>query len=159
MPGYVRRDTGQEFRQALYFVVGVIETRNQRRHRVRIAQRLRGNPILAIAAMEIASQHAKAERQPSRTRVEKRFLLYGIALNAAYVAPGDHEPAALVEAHLAYAESSIRNRAAMPACVTTHALPVELVVKLPFGGQGLKDFFQTRHRLLPQPPGGSFILA
>ena len=32
MPGYVRRDTGQEFRQALYFVVGVIETRNQQRH-------------------------------------------------------------------------------------------------------------------------------
>src|SRR5213592_1695257 len=96
--------------------------------------------------MEITPQHAKAERQPARTRVEKRFLLYRIALDAAYIAPGNHEPAALVEAHLAYALSSIRNRAAVPACVTTNAVPVELLVKFPFGGQRLKGFYQARHR-------------
>ena len=48
------------------FIAGILDdcircNRLRRRIRVRIPQRLRGSPILAIAAVEIASQHPEAK--------------------------------------------------------------------------------------------------
>ena len=67
----------------------------RRRDRVRIAQRLRCHPVLAVAAVEIAAEHAEAVGQRAGIDVEERLLLDGIALHAADVAPRDVQPSAL----------------------------------------------------------------
>ena len=54
----------------------------------RIAQRLRRHPVLAVAAVQVAAEHAEAVGERARMRVEERLLLDRIALHAADVAPG-----------------------------------------------------------------------
>ena len=44
-----------------------------------VAQRLRGHPILAIGAMQIAAQHAEAVGEGARVRVKKWLFLHRIA--------------------------------------------------------------------------------
>src|SRR4029079_2077887 len=87
----------------------------RRRDGVRIAQRLRRDPVLAIRAVQIAAEHPEAERERAGMRVEERFLLDWIALHAADVPPGDVQRPTLVVADLAHTERPIGNRAAMPA--------------------------------------------
>src|SRR5579864_265100 len=55
----------------------------RRRNRFGIAQRLRGNPILTVRAVQIASQHAEAVGQRSGVSMKKWLLLDGIALRPA----------------------------------------------------------------------------
>ena len=81
----------QEFRRRLV----------RRRYGAGIAQSLRGNPVLAVGAVEIASHHAEAVGQGAGMGVEKRFLLDGIAVRAGGVSPGNVERAATVVADFA----------------------------------------------------------
>src|SRR6185503_9344906 len=87
----------------------------RRRDRVRIAERLRGDPVLAIAAVKIAPEHPEAVGERAGVGVKERLLLDRIALHAADVAPGHQRAAGLVEAHLAHADGAFRQRTAVPA--------------------------------------------
>ena len=80
-----------------------------------VPQGLGGVPILTIAAVEVAAQHAEGERGGAGKDVKKGLLLDRIALECGDVAPGDQQPAALVEAHPADAPPAISNQAAVPA--------------------------------------------
>ena len=102
----------------------------RRRGRPRIAQRLRRHPVLAVSAVQIATQHAEAVRQRAGMRVEERLLLDGIALHAADVAPRHAQASAVVETHLADADGPVRQRTAMAARVTAEAAIGKPVVQL-----------------------------
>src|SRR5262245_28680535 len=82
---------------------------------MRVTQGLRRHPVLAVAAMQIAPEHSKAVGERARIDVKERFLLDGIALDAAHVAPRHAQRSPLVEPHLADADRALRNRAAMAA--------------------------------------------
>ena len=99
-----------------------------RRHRRRIAQRLRGDPVLTVRAVQIAAEHAKAVREGARIRVKERLLLDRIALHAANVPPRHEQPSAFVEPHLAHADRTFRKRAAMAAGVATEPAVGQLIV-------------------------------
>ena len=58
-----------------------------RRDGLRIAQRLRCHPVLAVAAVQVAAEHAEAVGERAGIGVEERLLLDRIALHAADVAP------------------------------------------------------------------------
>ena len=120
----------------------------RRRHRVRIAQRLRRHPVLAIAAMQIAAEHAEAVRQRARMHVKERLLLDRIALHAAGISPRHHQPSALVEAHLADAERARGNLAVVAARVAVHPVVVEMVIQLAFARARREDVFQGCHVLV-----------
>ena len=102
----------------------------RRRDRGRIAQRLRRHPVLAIAAVQIAAEHAEAVGERARMGVKERLLLDRIALHAADVAPRHAQPAALVEAHLADADRALRQRAAVAARVAAQPAVRQRVVEL-----------------------------
>ena len=80
----------------------------RRRNGRRIANRLRRHPVLAVRAVQIAAEHAEAVGQRAGMRVEERLFLDRIALDSADVTPRHHQPAALVEAHLADADARLR---------------------------------------------------
>src|SRR2546421_9641328 len=54
-----------------------------------VSQRLAREPVLAVAAVEVASQHAEGERVGAGEGVEERLLLGRIALQRGDVARGD----------------------------------------------------------------------
>ena len=56
---------------------------------LRIAQRLRRDPVLTVRTVQIAAEHSKAVGESPGVRVEKWLLLDGIALDAANIAPGN----------------------------------------------------------------------
>ena len=98
--------------------------------------------------MQIAAEHAEAEGQRSRIRVEERLLLDRIALHAADVAPRHVEMSAAVVAHLAHAGLSIRNRTLVPAGIAAYSvLIVELLHKLGrrFAHILIEDLLQGGH--------------
>ena len=97
------------------------DARERRRDGGRIAQRLRRDPVLAVAAVQIAAEHAEAVGERAGIRVEERLLLDRIALHAADVAPRHAQPAALVEAHLADADRALGQRTAVAAGVAAQA--------------------------------------
>ena len=97
-----------------------------------IAQGLRGDPVLAVSAMQVAAQHAEAERAGAGQRVKERLLLDGIELQRAYVAIGDVELACAVVAHLADARESGGDGTAMAAGVTTDAAGIQFFVEFSF---------------------------
>ena len=101
----------------------------RRRDRLRIAQRLRRHPVLAVAAVQVAAEHPEAVSQRARVRVEERLLLDRIALHAADVAPRHPQPPALVEAHLADADGAVGQGTAMAARVTAQAAVGQPVVQ------------------------------
>ena len=101
----------------------------RRRNGAGIAQRLRGNPVLAIAAMQVAAQHAEAVGQRAGIGVKKRLLLDGIALRSGGVSPGDVELAAAVVADLADAGLAFGDGAAVAAGEAADAVVVELLVE------------------------------
>jgi len=53
-----------------------------------VPQRLGGEPVLAVAAMEVAAQHAEGERVGAGEDVEERLLLDRVALERGDVAAG-----------------------------------------------------------------------
>ena len=82
---------------------------------VRIAQHLRRHPVLTVAAVEVAAEHAEAVGERAGPGMEERLLLDRIALHAANVAVRHAEPPAVVEADLADADGTVWQRAAVSA--------------------------------------------
>src|SRR5207253_1258962 len=83
----------------------------RRRARVRIAQRLRCHPVLAVAAVQVAAEHPEAVGQRAGVDVEEGLLLDRVALHAADVAPRHLQASAFVESNLADADRALRTRA------------------------------------------------
>src|SRR5262249_21356501 len=81
-------------------------------------------------AMQVAAEHAEAVRQRTRMSVEKRLLLYRIALHAADVAPGDEQRAAAIEADLAHPSRAVGQRTAVAARDATQPAVRHLMVEL-----------------------------
>src|ERR1019366_6454488 len=100
-----------------------------------IPQRLGGYPILAVAAMQIAAQHAEAQGTRAGQSVEERFLFDGIAEHRIDVPPGCIKRAAVVEAHLANARETRWNGAAVAAGEALHPVAVQRAPQ--FGGSTL----------------------
>jgi hypothetical protein len=95
--------------------------------------------------MEIAAQHPEAIRESARIGVKKRLLLDGIALHAAYVAPGNVEGATLVVANLANPGLALRNRTAVSTGVAVDTVAIELLVQLTFAHVLVDDLAQSGH--------------
>src|SRR5215813_7813818 len=83
--------------------------------RCRISQRLAGDPVLTVRAMEIATHHTKSQRVASRVNMEVRFLLDWIALKAGNVAERNFQFRAGVEADFANIPPTASDQTAMPA--------------------------------------------
>lgn len=96
---------------------------------MRIAQRLGGDPVLAIAAVQIAAEHAEAVGEGAGIGVEERLLLNGIALHASGVSPGDVERTAAIEADFADSGLTFGNGTTMSAGKTADSIVVELLVE------------------------------
>src|ERR1700694_3732399 len=71
------------------------------RERTRVAQRLRGDPVLAIRAVQVTAEHAEGERIGAWKRVKERLLFDRIALKGTDVPPWHHQHAATVVSDLA----------------------------------------------------------
>ena len=77
--------------------------------------------------------------------VEEWFFLYGVALNAAHVTPGNVELACSIESNLANPGSAFGDRAAMAARETADSPIVELLIKLAFANIVIKNVSHGRH--------------
>ena len=93
---------------------------------MRIAQRLGGDPVLAIGTVQIAAQHSETVGQGSGVGVEEWFLLDGIALGSGNVSPGNVELASAIEADFANAGLSFGNGAAVTAGITAEVIAIQL---------------------------------
>jgi hypothetical protein len=127
--------------------------RLKRQRGPKIAQRLRSHPVLAIPAVQIAPQHAEAERARSGQSVKERFLLDRIALQRPDVSPGHIKLAAPIEPHLANPGESSGNRAAMSAGVATDPVAFERLIKLAHAHARIQLFRQGAHSLFCQASG------
>ena len=81
----------------------------------RVAQRLGREPVLAVAAVIVAAEHAERERLGAGERVEEGLLLDRVELEGRHVAEGDAQRARVVEADAADALAARRDQAAMAA--------------------------------------------
>ena len=118
----------------------------RRRHRLRIAQRLRSHPVLAVGAMQIAAQHSETVGQRARVGVEERLLLDGIALHSAHITPGHIEHSSLVVAHFADAGLTIGNGTAVTAGVAAHPVAIQLLVQIALTDILVDDVAKGRHK-------------
>ena len=107
---------------------------------------MRSDPILAVAAVQIASQHSEAVRQSARIGVKKRLLLDGIALDPADVSPRHIESTAAVVAHFADSGLPLRDGAAMAAGITAHPIAIELLIQVAFAHLLVDDIAERGHR-------------
>ena len=99
-----------------------------------VAQRLRGNPVLAVPAVEVAAQHAEAEGARPGKGVKEGLLLDGIATGGMDVPVRGLQPPAAVETDLANPGEPGWNGAAVAAGVAFDAVPVERPPKLRLPG-------------------------
>src|SRR5437867_2148794 len=113
---------------------------------MRITQRLRSHPVLAIGAVKVASQHSEAVRQCARVGMEERFLLNRIALNSSDVTPRHVQFSALIKANFAHAGLPFENRTAMPAGETANAIAINRLVKFAFADVMIQDFAKSGHQ-------------
>ena len=81
-----------------------------------VAQRLAGDPVLAIRTVKIATEHSEAERGVAGKRVEERLLFDRIDLQRADVAKRDPQFAVSMKTHAADAVATGPDPAAMPTC-------------------------------------------
>src|SRR6266571_2734271 len=100
----------------------------RRRNRIRVAQGLRCDPILAVSAMEIAAEHPKAHCQRARQSVKKRLLLDGVELQCPDVAMRHEQLSASIGPHAANAVESIEDDAAVATCKAAQPTVLELLV-------------------------------
>jgi hypothetical protein len=87
----------------------------QRRSGMRIPKDLRGDPILAKAAMKIAAQHAKAIRRCTRSHMKEGLFLNRVALSSGDISERNLQNSVFVEANPAYAGGIRRNETSMAA--------------------------------------------
>src|SRR6266568_2842848 len=114
------------------------------RDRVRVAQSLRGDPILTVRAVEVAAEHPEAVSQGPRIGVEEGFLFNRVALHPTHVTPGNVELAAAVESDFTNPRQSVRDGASVPARVAAHAITVELLVELALAHATVNDIPKRR---------------
>src|SRR5216684_4928023 len=119
---------------------------------VRVAQRLRSNPVLAIGAVQVAAQHSETVGEGSRVGVEEWLLLDRVTLNSSDIAPGNIERATVIEANLADTGLSLGNRAAMAAGIAAYPIAIQLFPKsrvaFADAGVGSEDVVQGCHRYI-----------
>ena len=84
------------------------EASQRRRHRGRIAQRLRRHPVLAVAAVQIAAEHAEAVGERARDARGRTASSRSDRTARRRRSPTAPQPSALVEAHLADADARPR---------------------------------------------------
>src|SRR5260370_28226623 len=96
---------------------------------VRVAQRLRSDPVLTIGAVQVAAQHSETVGEGSGISVEEGLLLDGVTLNSGNIAPGNIERATVIEANLADAGLSLGNWAAVAAGIAAHSIAIQLFPK------------------------------
>ncbi len=77
--------------------------------------------------------------------MEERFLLDGIALHAADVAPGHVKRSALVVTYFADTGLTIRNGTAMATGKTAYPVAIEFLVQVPLADVFVNDFTKGRH--------------
>jgi hypothetical protein len=77
---------------------------------------------------------------------KKRLLFDWIAVQGAHVPVGDHQLAAAVVTHLAYARETFGNRTGVPAGIAPHAVPVECFIQLALASLFGKMLGQRLHR-------------
>ena len=120
----------------------------RRRHGIGIAQRLRRDPVLTVAAVQIAAQHSEAVGERAGMRVEERLLFDGIALHPCGISPGNVKRAAAVVAHFADAGLALGNGAAVTAGETANAVVVEFLVESWIGlaNSAVEDVAEGGHR-------------
>src|SRR4030095_15272264 len=87
----------------------------RRRYSVRIPQRLRGYPILAIRAVKVASEHPKAHCQRSRQCMKERFFFHRIELKGADITVRHEQLASTIEPNATDPVEPVENHAAMSA--------------------------------------------
>src|SRR5262249_21660889 len=109
-----------------------------------IAKRLGGDPILAIRAMKVATEHSKAHGQRSRQCMEKRFLLDWIELKSAHVTMRHQELSVSIESDTANSVESVEDKTTMPACEATQPAVFQTLVKFALSGEGLQDCLEGR---------------
>src|SRR6266566_6232561 len=111
----------------------------------RIAQGLRGHPILAVCAVQITAEHAEAVSQCPRMSMEEGLFLYGVALDAADVAPGHKQGSTPVVANLTNSRLAFWDLATVPAGKTPHPVAVELFEQFALANVFMNDFAQCTH--------------
>jgi hypothetical protein len=119
----------------------------RRRDRIWIADGLRCDPILAVGAVKIASEHAKAVGERTGIRVKKGLLLDGIALHAGGVSPRNVQLASAVEADFADSRLALGDWALMAAGEAADAILAEIFDerRIGFAGSLVEDFTQGGH--------------
>ncbi len=100
----------------------------------------------AVGAMKIASEHPEGERFGAGQEMEEGFLLGGVALEGAHVAPGHAQDAVLVEADFADAAFAGADQATVAAGITAHRAVGEPFVELPFHRQSVELIGKCAHR-------------
>ena len=103
---------------------------DRRRAGDRVAQRLRGHPVLTVAAVVIAAEHPERERERAGIGVEERLLFDRIDLQRGRVSPRDAQHAVFVVADFADAVQAVEDFAAMAARIAPHRFVLEFVVQL-----------------------------
>src|SRR4029077_11463600 len=90
----------------------------------------RRHPVLAIAAVVVASEHAERQRPRAGIGVKERLLLDRVDLQGGDVAARNAQHAAVVVANLADALESVEDLAAMPARVAADGVSVQCFYQL-----------------------------
>ena len=113
-----------------------------------ISQALAGNPVLAVAAVEIAPQHAEGQGVPARKGVEEGLLLDRVHLHARDIA-GGHVQLAIADvpdpAHPPLAFGDLAPMAAGQAANRPFVLAADQLLGRRHG-QLLKGLFESRHK-------------
>ena len=117
------------------------------RYRVRVADRLRGDPVLTVPTVEVAPQHPEGQCSGSGQRMEERLLLDRVDLQRPDVSPRDLEPAPFVETNPADSGAPLRDEAAMTAGVAAHRPFGQPLVNLPLARQFRECPRQRRRRV------------
>src|SRR5260221_3713695 len=97
----------------------------------RIADCLRGDPVLAVPAVVVAAQHTEAHRPAAGQRMEEWLFLDGIELESADIPPGDVELSIAIEADPADAIFSGADDAAVTAGEALEFAVSKIPAKLP----------------------------
>ena len=114
--------------------------------RLGIAQGLRGQPVLAEIALQVAAQHAEGEGVAAGQKMGKGFLLDRVGLYARHIPVGDAKFSTLVDAYLADATMS---RSDLAMVGTSHAFQTVVfggLEQFAGNGQPVEGFLEFSHK-------------
>src|SRR6266540_2529077 len=96
-----------------------------------IAHRLRGQPVLAVPAVEVATEHSKCQCITSRHHMEEWFLLDRVTLQRGDISPWHAQFPTFIEAHLTNPALPLADLAAMSACIAFDCIVIEFFIEVP----------------------------